>query len=55
MKEVQTALQMVSKMIYEQNQILLQEVAKKYKLSEEELKRLYLTPTFHGIILSTKK
>lgn len=50
-----TALTMVSKLVCKQNQILLQKVAEKYKLPEEELKNLYLTPTFHKIILTDNK
>lgn len=44
---------MVTKMVYEQNQILLQAVATKYNLPLEEVQNLFLTPSFYKIIMSS--
>lgn len=44
---------MITKMVYEQNQILLPAVATKYNLPLEEVQQLFLTPTFYKIIMSS--
>jgi hypothetical protein len=45
-------MDLITKMVYLQNQILLEQVAVKYKLDLGMLKKMYLTPTFFQINIS---
>jgi hypothetical protein len=39
----------LTKIVKEQNQILLEDIAKHYNKNINELKKMYLTPTFYKI------
>lgn len=45
-------MDIITSIIYKQNQILLELISKKYNIKHEKLVQLFLTPTFYLVDIS---
>ena len=47
-------MDIITSIIYKQNQILLELISKKYNIDKEKLFQLFLTPTYYLVDISDK-